>query len=130
MAPVRAARQTLQLCLPRDQDGIHAILPGEPQHAVTVEGRRVEIGIAPINGQWITLHFFRGRIDTYDGIQAAVGDPWRAIGSDDHTMRRRSRSQRDMMCLAGLWIEAAQRARRLRGVPHRAIRRGRNIVRM
>jgi hypothetical protein len=56
------------------------------------------------------------RVDAHDGILAAVRDPCRAVGADDDAVRRRARSQRNFVDLAGLGIENAELARALRRV--------------
>ena len=72
----------------------------------------------------------RLRIDARDRVLPALGDPGRAVRPDDHAVRRRALAERDLLDLAGLRIEDAERALALRRVPDGAVRRGRDVVRM
>src|SRR5207249_9459513 len=67
--------------------------------------------------------------DAHDRVEAAVGDPWVSIGTDDHAVRRRSRAELHHSRRAGLRIEVAELAGALRRVPDAAIGRGRDVVR-
>src|SRR3546814_7004866 len=103
---------------------VDAVLAGEPELAVAVEGRGVEVGVAALAGQGIALDGMSLRIDADDRVEPAVGDPWRTVRSHDHAVRRGAVAERDVQRLAGLRIESAQRALVLRGVPDRPARRG------
>ena len=109
---------------------IDAVLPGEPEDALAIEGRGVEIGVGKIRLERGQLHRPVGGIHWRDRVLSALGDPGGAIGPDDHTMWRRARPERNLRHLAGLRIEDADRALALRGVPDRAVRRRRHVMRM
>jgi hypothetical protein len=95
-------------------------LAGKPDPATLVERRGIEVGIGGIARQRPTLDLMRLRIDAHDRILAAVGDPGCAVGPDDHAVRRRARTQHDLLELARLRIEDAELAGRLRRVVDRA----------
>ena len=56
--------------------------------AFAIEGSGIEIGGSTRGGQWPSLHLLADGIDADDGVLPAIGDPGRAIGTDDHAMRR------------------------------------------
>ena len=120
----------LDLAGRRIDAAIDAVLPGEPEDALAVEGRGVEVGVREIRRQREQLHRLGRRIDARDGVLPALGDPGGAVGPDDHAMRRSTRPERNLRHLAGLRIEDAERALALRGVPDRAVRRRRHVMRM
>src|SRR5581483_11693215 len=107
---------------------VDAVLPGEPQHALAVEGRGVEVGVGEILGQRIELDRLGGRVDAGDGVLSAVGDPGGAVGADADAVRRRLLAERELPGLPALRIEHADRALRLRGVPDRAVGRRRDVM--
>src|SRR3546814_3682322 len=104
------------------RSAVDAVLAGEPELAVAVVGRGVEVGVAALAGQGIALDGMSLRIDADDRVEPAVGDPWRTVRSHDHAVRRGAVAERDVQRLAGLRIESAQRALVLRGVPDRPAR--------
>src|SRR6185503_18121614 len=90
-------------------------LPGEPDNAVRIEHRGVEIRIRArhrVLRKRMSLVFHPD-----DCVETAIGHPCRAVRSDDHPMRRRTGSERDRLDSAGLRIEEPERSRRLRGIP-------------
>src|SRR4029453_6199901 len=93
----------------------------EPDPAPLVERRRVEVGVAPGFGQRPALDLARPGIDPDDGVRAAFGHPRRAVGPDDHAVRRRPAPERHEVDLARGRIETAELAVALRGVPDDAI---------
>src|SRR5262249_34381141 len=120
----------LDLLVRQVDAAVNAALPGEPERALLVEGRGVEVGALETLRQREQLHRLASRIEARDRVLPAFGDPGRAVGTDDHAVRRRALAERDLLDLAGLWIENAERALILRSVPHLAVRRGGDIVRM
>src|SRR3546814_14571742 len=52
---------------------VDAVLAGEPELAVAVEGRGVEVGVAALAGQGIALDGMSLRIDADDSVEPAVG---------------------------------------------------------
>ena len=109
---------------------VDARLAREPDPALPIEGRRVEVRVSGCRRQRPALHGASVRIDAHDRVLAAVGDPRRAVGTDDHAVRRRARPQRrfprpcptsDRGCRA--CRSAAPCSRRARRVPARRRRR-------
>src|SRR5215470_3577555 len=107
---------------------MNASLSSEPQDALLIECRCIEIGVAELPRQREQLDLARRRIDASDRILAALGDPWRAIRSNDDAMGRGARPERNVLVLAGLWIEAAENAFLLAAVPDRAVRGRRDVM--
>ena len=70
------------------------------------------------------------RVDTDDGVEAPIGDPRGAIGTDNNAMRRRAFTERDVPSRPGRRIEPAERALRLGRVPDGTVGRRRHVVRM
>jgi hypothetical protein len=108
---------------------VHAALAGEPVDAVLVEHAGVEIGVRLLRRQHEVFELFGLQVVAHVRIQPAIGQPGRAVGSDDHSVRRRARADRNVLVLAGLWIDAAEHARTLAAVPDDAVEPGRHIVR-
>src|SRR5438093_4816382 len=108
---------------PADDPG----LPGEPEDAAPVERRGVEALTRPRYGPAPDLA--RDRVDADDRVETAVGDPGRAIRTDDDAVRSRAAAERDALHLAGRGIEPPELAGTLAGEPHPAIARGRDVVR-
>src|SRR3546814_2741051 len=96
---------------------VDTVLAGEPELAVAVEGRGVEVGVAALAGQGIALDGMSLRIDADDRVETAVGDPWRTVRSHDHAGRPGAVAERDVERLAGLRVEASKRALVLHGGP-------------
>ncbi len=69
-------------------------------------------------------------VDADDGVEAAVGDPGRPVGTHDHAVRRRARPQRDAPDAPGARVEPAQLPGVLGGEPDRAARSRRHVVRV
>src|SRR3546814_107884 len=101
-----------------------AVWGGDAEHGGSVERRGVGVGVAALAGQGIALDGRGLRIDAEDRVGPAVGDPRRAVRSDDHAVRGRAFAERNMRRLAGFRIKPPQRALALRGVPDRPARRG------
>jgi hypothetical protein len=72
----------------------------------------------------------RDRIDPDDRVEAAVGDPRRAVWADDDAMWRGPLADRNPLDLSGVWIEVAEHAGALARVPNRSVWSWRHIVRM
>ena len=71
------------------------------------------------------------RVDAHDRVQAAVGDPRRAVRADDDAVRRRAGAERDLARSSPRRrVELAERPAALRRVPDAAVRRGRDVVRV
>ncbi len=109
---------------------VDAGLAGEPQRAARVEHRRVEIGGRVVGGKREPPHLPRRRVHADDRVQPAVGDPWSAVRTDDHAVRRRIVPELHFVDPAVFGIEVAELARVLRGVPDRAVGRDGDIVRV
>src|ERR1700740_2772953 len=62
------------------EPAIDAILPGEPQHALVINTRRVEVGVPPLLGQRKELHRACRGIDPRDRVLPAFGDPGGTVG--------------------------------------------------
>ena len=107
---------------------VHAVLAGEPVDAVLVEHAGVEIGRRQMRRQHEVVEFLGLGIVADVGVQAAVGDPGRAVGRHDHAMRRGTRADRNVLVLAGGRVEAAEIALHLSGVIDRAVGRRRNVM--
>src|SRR5208337_2118077 len=54
---------------------IDTVLPGEPEHALAIEGCNVEINVAPLLGEREELHRTSRGIDPGDRVLSAFGDP-------------------------------------------------------
>jgi hypothetical protein len=105
-------------------------LSREPQNALAIEGRGVEIGAGEFLRQRKKLHCLGGWIESRDGVLPAVGDPCGTIGADNNTVRCRARAKRYLSCLPAFRIEDSECALKLRRVPNVAVRRWRNVVRV
>src|SRR3984893_6935671 len=68
------------------EPALDAILPGEPQHALAIETRRVEVGVPPLLEQRKELRCARRGIDPRDRVLPAFGDPGGPVRSADPTM--------------------------------------------
>ena len=106
-----------------------SLLTREPEQAVPVKGRSIEVGVGAISRQREPLHFVRHGIHADDRVQAAVGDPGRAVGPDDDAVWRRPGAELDRLEQAEPRIEPAELARELRRVPDAAVARGGDVVR-
>src|SRR5207247_7423970 len=106
------------------EPAVDAALAGEPEHPLRVEGGRVEISAAALGWERESDDFARDRIDTHDGVLAAIGDPRRAIKADDHAVRSGWAAQGDLLHLAGRRVQPPQFPDRLGGVPDAAVGRG------
>ena len=107
-----------------------AALAGEPEDALLVEGRGIEIGVGEFLRQREQLDLRGDRIDAGDGVLAALGDPRRAVRPDDDAVGRGAGPERDVLVLAGLGIEMAEKALLLAAVPHRAVGRRGDVMRI
>jgi hypothetical protein len=58
----------------------------------------------------------------------AIGNPGRAVWTDDHAMRRRAFPKRNPLDATCFGIEATEHAGALTSVPDRAVRRGRHVM--
>jgi len=108
---------------------VDAALPREPEHAISVEGGCVEIGVAALLREREGLYVFGFRIDPHDRVEAAIRDPGGAVGTDDHAMRRRLLAQFNLSDGACVGIEPPERSQALSSVPDRSVGGGGNIVR-
>src|SRR5262249_27836475 len=104
-------------------------LPGEPEDAVEIEGRRVEALGGPLRRKRGNRKLLPLLVHPDDRVQPTRGDPRRSVWPDDYPMRRRARSERDTARLSGGWIEHTQVPGPLRGVPDEAVGRRRDVVR-
>src|SRR5207244_4273872 len=84
-----------QLAGSRVEPSVRARLAGEPEDPVAVERRGVEAHRGERLRERKALDLVRLRVDAHDRVLAAVGDPRRAIRSDDDTVRRRARTELD-----------------------------------
>src|SRR5258706_16460290 len=109
---------------------MNAGLSGEPQNALLIERRCIEVSVGEVPRQREQLDLARHRIDARDRVLSALGDPRRAIRSDDDAMGRGAGPKRNVLVLAGLRIEPAENAFLLAAVPDRAIRRRRDVMRI
>jgi hypothetical protein len=107
----------------RVEPAVDAALAGKPVHALSVEDRGVEVGVAAALGQRPHLDCASLRIDAHDRVLSAVGKPRRAVGAGDHAVRRGAAAERHELDLAALRIENAEVAAALRRDPDRAARR-------
>ena len=73
---------------------MHTVLPGEPQHALLVEGRRVQIYVGKFAGQREQFYGMSLRIDARNRVLAAFGDPRRAVRPDDDAVGRGAGAER------------------------------------
>ena len=126
----RSARRVEQThpARPRIEPAVHAGLAGEPQPSTAVERGGVEVRAGAVTGQREPPHAQRAGVHPHDRVQAAVRNPRRTVGADDHTVRCRARSERDPPDPPGAWVKAAQLTGRLGGEPDLATRRGRHVV--
>src|SRR3989454_633595 len=108
---------------------VHAALAREPDAPALVERRGVEVGPLARLRQRPAPDLARLRIDAHDRVRAALGHPRRAVGADDHAVRRRPLAEWDQLDLAARGIEAPQLAVALRRVPDDAVRAHRHVVR-
>src|SRR5439155_11660110 len=92
------------------EPAVDPALAREPDAATLVERGRVEVGPLARLRQWPALDLARVRIDAHDRVRAALGDPRRAVGADDHAVRRRTLAQRDQLDPAARGLEAPQLA--------------------
>src|SRR5262249_19812842 len=80
----------------RVEPAVDADLPGEPNPASAVEGRRVEVyGWHPLWRKWPHLDHFRRGVDAHDRVLAAISEPRRAIRSHNDALRCRTLAERD-----------------------------------
>src|SRR5262245_47246490 len=78
----------LHIACHRIEPAINAVLSREPDAALTVESRGIEIGIRhALDGQRPYLDRLCRGIDPHNGILAAVGEPGGAIRPHDDTVR-------------------------------------------
>ena len=82
-----------------------------------VEGCRIEVGIAGAFRQREERNRFCGRIDAHDGVEAAVGDPGRAVRPDNHAVGPRAAAEMNVARVARVRIQDTQRFLVLGGVP-------------
>src|ERR1051325_8319277 len=112
----------------RIEAAIDAALPGEPEHALQIEGGGVEVGVARVVGQLPHLDLLRigttARVHSHDGILPAVGEPHSTIRPRYDAVRRGARAQGNEIEFSALGIEDAELAAALHRDPHRAVGRG------
>src|SRR5262245_5845380 len=84
---------------------VDTALAGEPDPTALVEGGGVEVGPPARLGQRPALDLARLWVDPHDRVRSALGHPWRAVGADDHPVRRGSFAQRHQFDLAALGFE-------------------------
>jgi len=70
------------------------------------------------------------RVNSNDGVEAAVGDPGSVVGADDDAVGRGAASEGDVPGLAGGGVEEAEGAGALGCVPDGAVGSGGDIVGM
>src|SRR5262245_45818639 len=129
--PATARRvERLDLALGRVKAAVHAWLAGEPQDAIAVERRRVEVRVGMAVRQLEDLDLVGHWVDADDRVETAVGDPRGTLRSDDHPVRRGPWSEIDLANVAGRRIEVAKRSNMLAGVPDATVDRGRDVVRV
>src|SRR5262249_60901513 len=87
----------VELAARRIEPTVHSGLAGEPELAVAVERRGVEIGIGELAWERKQLDLARRRVDARDRVLPALGDPRHATRPDDDAMRRRVRAERDLI---------------------------------
>ena len=115
----------------RIEPAIDAVLAGEPDAPFSVERGGIEIGIGLALGrQRPDLHLFGLGIEADDGVLPAIGEPRRAVRSNDDAMRRRFGPERIAFNFAGRGIEQATNAGLLPGKPDFAGRPDRDVVRI
>ena len=101
-ARARAARHR-RACRPVRgvEPAVDAGLAREPEPAAAVERRRVEVRARRASaGSGKRRTRVRAVVDADDRVQAAVGDPGRAVRPDDHAVRRRAGAECDAPRLA------------------------------
>src|SRR5439155_10576119 len=64
---------------------VEAVLPGEPEHALVIERRGVQIRVAAREPE--DVHRLGGGVNADDRILPTVGHPGRVVRADDHTVR-------------------------------------------
>src|SRR5687767_8129984 len=102
-----------------------AVLPGEPDVAVAVFGRRVEIGVAAgLFGELVDGDLLGFRIVADDRVLTTIGDPGLAVLALDHAVRGGVRAELDGFRGAGLGIENPERTILLGCPPDEAVRSG------
>ena len=103
-------------------------LTGEPEDAVAVERGGIEVRVRVGSRQLEHLDLLGRRVHPHDRVQAAVGDPRCAVGTDDHAVRRGARAEVDLADLPGRRVEMAERAVVLARVPDATVDGGRDVV--
>jgi len=114
----------------RIEPTVRPCLTGEPEHALGVERRGIEVGTRALVGQWECRDLEGGRIDGDDGVQPSVGDPRRTIRPDDDAVRAGAGAKRDGLDLATRRVQQAERAVVLAGVPDATVRGRGHVVGM
>jgi hypothetical protein len=114
----------------RIQPAVDAGLAGEPEDAVPIERRRVQVGVPPVRRQREDLDASRSGVDADDRVQPTVGDPRRPVGPDDDAVRCGSGSEPGLVDGAGRGIEVAEGAVLLARVPDAAVGGGGDVVRV
>ena len=99
--PRPRARRTPRPGPPGVEPAVHARLAGEPEHAVAVERGGIEVRVR-MGSQLEHLDLLGRGVHPHDRVQAAIRDPRRAVGTDDHAVRRGARAEIDLADLPGL----------------------------
>src|SRR5260370_12072791 len=107
---------------------MNAGLSGDPQKALLIERRRIEVSVGELPRQREQLDLARHRIDARDRVLSALRDPRRAVRSDDDAMGRGAGPKWNVLVLAALRIEAAENAFVVAAVPDRAVGRRRDVM--
>src|SRR5438477_8595855 len=114
---------------PRIEPPEDAVLSGEPEGSVPIEGRSIEARVRTVRRKREALDLVRYGIDPDDGVETAVGYPRCAVGPDDHAVRSRPRAELDCLNHPEPRIEPSELARELRRVPDAPVPRRRDVVR-
>src|SRR6478736_4615536 len=80
----------------RIDTSVDPVLTGKPENPFPIESRGVEIGVGKFLGKWKKLHSLGGRIETRNRVLPAFGNPGSAVRPDDHAVRGRTLSERDL----------------------------------
>ena len=107
---------------------IDPILPGEPEHTLTIKGGCVQVRVTPLRGQREELDGAGRGIDAGNRVLPPSVTQAAPSGPTITPCGAAPRSQCDQIRPAGPRIEPAEFARGLRGEPHRTIGRGIDIV--
>src|SRR5574341_120679 len=107
---------------------VHAALSGEPEDAVPVKGRGIEVRISAAFGQGKDPDRIGRGIDADDGVLPAVRHPCRLVGTNDHAVWSGAAAEGNLLDLAGPGIQPPQRTLCLGRVPDGSIRRRSHVM--